>query len=184
MFKINYQIIENEEDLQLLSSDELDAYNLEGNIELEVNDKRYGYYKKEPLLPGQEGFDLLMVWFDELLDILIKLEQQKNYVAFFVMDRYATWVEFRRLNIERVSISIIEYHAPCGTDLVITEEPKNTNPSFWSNEVVSYKELRDEILTKTNQYLDELVTINNAFMDSKTFMRFMQKIQLIRYLSA
>ena len=184
MFKINYQIIEIEEELQSLSIDELDGYNLEGNIELEVNDKQFGYYKKGPLAPGEEGWDLLMVWFEGLLDVVIKLEQKKIYVALRAMDTFATWIEFRRLDFERVGISVIEFNCPNGTGVVITEEPKNTKPSDWSNEVVSYKELRDEILTKTNQYLDELVTINSAFMDSKTFMRFMQKIQLIRYLSA
>jgi hypothetical protein len=174
MFRINYQITNKTEELKSLSKEELDRCYIEGNIEITVNDKKYGYYKKEPLEPEEEGFDLLTDWFDELVNALLKLKQKHEYVALYVIDTYATWIEFKRLNDKHVSIGIIKYKAPYGTDLVITTEPHTATPSNWVNEVITYDELQSEILLKMNQYINELTTINKSFATSKALLQLKQ----------
>jgi hypothetical protein len=167
MFKINYQITDNSEELKSLSQKELDRCYIEGNIEITVNDKKYGYYKKEPLAPGEEGFDLLTDWFEELIEVLIKLKQNHKYVALYAIDTYATWVEFRRLDDKSLSVGIIKFKAPYGTALVITEAPNTATISDWANEIITYDELQNEILLKVNQYINELGSINKSFIYGK-----------------
>ncbi len=171
MFKINYQITNSPEELKSLSKKELDRCYIEGNIEIAVNDKKYGYCKKEALAPGETGFDLLTDWFEELVNALLKLKQNHKYVAVYAIDTYATWIEFKRLNDEHVSIGIIEYKAPDGTDLVITAAPHTATPSDWVNEIITYDELRSEILFKVNQYINELGMIKKSFITGKALIQ-------------
>ncbi len=170
MFKINYRIANNSEELKSLSQEELARCYIEGYIEIEVNDKKYGYCPKQPLAPEETGLDLLTDWFEELIDVLIKLKQNHKYIALYAIDTFATWIEFKRLHDEHVNISVIEFKAPDGTDLVITEEPKTATPSDWSNEIITFDELRNEILIKVNQYINELCAINKSFSTSQTLM--------------
>lgn len=171
MFKINYRITDSTEDLLSLSQQELDECYIEGYIEIVVNDKKYGYYKKEPITVGEGGLDLLTTWFEGLVDVLIKLKQKHQYIALYAMDTYETWLEFKRLDINSLNVSIINFRSNDGTGQIITEAPFDARPSDWANEIISYNELRNEVLLKVNQYINELVVINKLFASSKRLMR-------------
>lgn len=168
MFKINYQITYKPNELQNLSQEELDRCFIEGNIEIEVNDKKYGYCKREPLAPEETGWDLLTEWFEGLVDVLIKLKQEHKYIALSDIESYNTWIEFKKINTREISISVIESTTKVGTSQVITEPPPNGKPSDWANEIITYDELRNEILLKLNQYLSELNAINPELVKGKT----------------
>jgi len=172
MFKINYRITSDLEELKHLSEQKIrEGVSIEGFFELEINDKKYGYYKSGPLQIGEEGLDLITEWFEGLLTVLIALKKSNSYVALSDIDSYNTWLEFKSLQDGMVSISVIMAEKESGSGQVETEPLKNAIYSDWANEVISYDEMLREVINKANEYCSHLNEINEKLVKGNRFIQ-------------
>lgn len=168
MFKVNYRITDSIEALNDLTETEIEngGY-IEGYFELIVNDKSYEYCNQGILQPEEEGMELITVWFEGLLGVLHKLQSGHNYVALSDIETHLIWIEFKRLNNKNIMIGVIEAEKANGTGQIVTSQVKDAVYSDWSNEVVSYEEMFQEIINKTKRYLAEINMINVKLAQGK-----------------
>lgn len=168
MFKINYRITDSIVDLNNLTETEIDdgGY-IEGYFELIVNDKSYEYCNQGVLEPGEEGMELITTWFEGLLGVLHKLQNGQTYVALSDIETNLVWIEFKRLNDKNIMVGVIEAEKANGTGQIVTSQIKEAIYSDWSNEVVTYDEMFQEVTNKIKEYLSEVNTINPKLVQGK-----------------
>lgn len=180
MFKINFRITDNFNDLNDLSNQEIDSINIGGYFELQINDKNYGYYKSGPLEKDEEGLDLITTWIEQLLNVLLIFKNCGKYVLLNDIESYNTWIEFKILDGQRISISVIESEKKDGVRELETSTLKDFIYSDWKDEIVTYDEFYKEIIVSTERFINEVKQINKNLIEGK---RFKELIELLHNVS-
>ncbi len=169
MFKIKYRIIADVEEMKKWDAKRFDVEgNLEGFFEMEFNDNIYGYYHNNPLQKGEEGFELIIRWFELLLESYLLL-QKGSYIAISDIESYKSWIEFIKKG-KKINVSIIENENKVGLDAIVTKSFKKYRYADWSNEEISIEEFKNELIKKANSLIDDVRQINHLFIESKTIL--------------
>lgn len=148
MFKLDYRIVHSEYD---------DFIGQNGFFQIKCNGCKYGeIYPKE--LETIMDTDSLYDWFDRLVRVMVNLTTM-NYVVLSDVESYNTWIEFRRKN-EEVVISIVKAEKEQGSR-DIEFSLRNPIAGEWTDQVVSYSQLKTEIIEKAREYIKYIAAGNS-----------------------
>lgn len=166
MFQIKYRIVDNIDMLKEWSKNIFDNEgDLEGFFQMNFNGKHYGYYHKKDIKVGEQGFYLITHWFEMLIKVYLAFEISA-YVALSDIESFSTWIEFKRIDKDTLEVSIIECEKNEVDPIVIKQFDKYTY-SDWKNAKIKLKDFKDEIVKKSNLYIEELRRINSKLLESK-----------------
>lgn len=169
MFKINFRITYDQNDLIDLTDEDIDEGLIEGYFEITINEKKYGYYSEDIQVLSVLSIWLIM-WFESLIELLITFEKGHNYFAINDIEFHNTWLEFKRIDCNHVEISELEAAKNEGVTGFVTEPPRNGQYSNLKNEIVSYDEMRLEILQKVDRYLVAAAAFDKRFSKSRALI--------------
>ncbi|AUS09946.1 hypothetical protein C1X05_14670 [Laceyella sacchari] len=185
MVEVKYRIIEDIDELKTLDRDSFDRWGeIEGFFMIRFNDKFYcnTTYHENELRPGEEGFDLITIWFDHFLQA-VKLLEKHDYVAVRDIETPDVFIEFKKLDkSDYIYAGAIFVHSKNTLDIrdaVVTTSLPYQGYEF-INEKIAYKDLKEEILKKSFQYIKELEQINQELIFSRRIQRLTAKINQIR----
>lgn len=181
MVEIKYRIIEDLDELKALDRNSFDRWGeIEGFFMIRFNDKTYcnTTYHENELRPGEEGFDLITIWFDHLLQA-VKLLEQHDYVAVKDIETPEVFIEFKRLN-NTAQIYTGVIFAPSKNVLGIRNAVVINQLPYYKyefvNEKITYGELKEEVLKKYKQYIQELEKINPELILAGRIQRLITKM--------
>jgi len=163
MFQLDYRIVHSEYD---------DFIGQNGFLQIKCNACKYGelYPKELEMMMDKVS---LYDWFERLIRVMKNL-MTKDYVALSDVESYNTWIEFRRKN-QEVVISIVKAEKKQGSQ-DIEFNLRNPIAGEWTNQVVSYSELKTEIIEKASQYI-ELITAGNA--ENQEIVKIKEKLEML-----
>ncbi len=179
MFQIKYRIIEDMKALKQWDASTFDKESdLEGFFQLQFDDKHYGYFHDRELRDGEVGFDLITHWFEMLIKVYLALETSK-YVALSDIESFNTWLEFKRTNNQTLEVSIIECDKSNIVEAIVTRCFEEYTYSDWKNMSILLEDFKEEILNKSNLYIDEIRNINSKLLESKRILNLQSLIDKI-----
>lgn len=164
MFEIDYRIVHSEYD---------DFIGQNGFLQIICNEHIYGEVypvELEMVMDKVSLFD----WFERLVRVIQYLNTEE-YVALSDVESYNTWIEFYRKNKE-VTISIVTAEKEKGSR-DIEFNLKDPIEGEWSNQVISYSQLKDEIVKKTMEYIESIVASNTKEIDIDVIKDNLEKLR-------
>ncbi|MEL7568772.1 MAG: hypothetical protein AAGU27_28435 [Dehalobacterium sp.] len=179
MFEIKYRITYDINEIKNWNAEK--CYfegDFEGFFALNFNGNWYGYYHENVLREGEEGFELISRWFEDLLRAFINLKNS-NYVAVSDIESYNTWFEFRKVNTE-LKVSVIETKDKSGYDSIEENLFEDSLPTDWGSSVVSFEEFGKELLLKAESYIKEVEEINSALVYGKRISQLIALVEKAR----
>ena len=159
MFKINYRIIANDYD---------DFIGQNGFFQIKCNGYDYGEIYPKEIEEVMEKTSLYD-WFERLTRVVKNLET-KEYVVLSDVESYNTWIEFEKRD-SQIIISIIEAKKEQGSQ-DIEFHLVEAKPSDWTNQVVDFYQLKEEISRKGKEYIESVIAFN---ADNKTIIAKIQR---------
>lgn len=175
MFKIDYRIVENIEELRELNQHEFDKNytDIVGFFSVNYGGHVEGYYHDKPLRDGETGHEMLTLWF-ELFLMVVDALSDSEYAAFREIDSLDTWHVFEK-DADVIKVSIAKDYLK-NTDYFITEQQERF--SYIIKDIkIPYTEFVRETLSKSKMYLAEILKINNELGKTRIFSRLETKIQ-------
>lgn len=147
-----------------LEKEKVNDIGIYGLFRFTCSGKEYGFYEDDSgvdqHLRGNEYS--IPTWLQLFLEAVIMLKTN-NYCAIKDIERMGIWVEFKKKKDELINISIIEDKSRLSGPLLITEPLSNAVVSEWKDAETSLVQLVQEISRITNEYLKQILTINNLF---------------------
>ena len=148
MFRLDYRIVYTNYD---------DFIGQNGFLQIRCNEYRYGeiYPKELEVFVDKVS---LYDWFERLVRVMKNL-MTKDYVVLSDVESYNTWIEFQKKK-GMVIISIVEAEKKQGSkDIEFSlKEPAS---GAWTDQVISYKQLKTEIMEKAEEYI-EIISVGNT----------------------
>lgn len=182
MFKINYRIVDDIQELRTISSKGFDEEwnQVSGLIQICFGEHQEGsYYHHRPLKDDEIGDELLDYWFDKLLSVIISLDTISDYVAFKEIETVNRWLEFQRQE-DTICIRVAVDDRCINNDLLILENGDFSyiQPSDFK---MSYRHFRQKVLEVTSQFMIELKKLNIELVKTDMFKNLNGKFnQIIR----
>ncbi|EGL15053.1 MULTISPECIES: hypothetical protein [Paenibacillus] len=165
MFEINYRIITEIDHWRNCNLEQIDKEGgIEGFFQLVFNNEEYGYYHNRDLAEGEEGFDLISTWFDNLMEVCLHLEASK-YVALKDIETYNTWIEFIPKE-DQISVSLMKSD-PSISEFIILKPLSCTSYPEWKDILIPKEEFKSIVIQRTKEFIDELLEINKLFIQSQ-----------------
>lgn len=150
-----------------------DFYGQNGFFEIHCNDKKYGeLYSEETrqhLIP-----ESLYDWFDRLVSVAIHFFLH-DMVYLSDTECATLWLEFKR-NGDKLHVSLIDSDksATGAIEFALTGQRKVNN---WEGEEISFAQFLQEITTKVNAFVDEILTkepMQKEALELRAKLRFLQ----------
>lgn len=185
MVEIKYRIIEDLDELKILDRYSFDDWGeIEGFFMIRFNDKGHNdlYYHENELRPGEEGFDLITVWFYHLLKAVLLLEEH-DYVAVSDIDALEVFIEFKReKQTNHLYAGAIFVPSEKRSDIreTVVTKPLPYYEYKFINEKITYEALKEEVLNKCQQYVEELERINPELIWANRIQRLIHKMNEIK----
>ncbi|MCD1258817.1 hypothetical protein B5M42_008210 [Paenibacillus athensensis] len=174
MFKISYRIITESDYWKKLEPEQIEREGgISGFFQMRFCTEEYGYYHERDLASGEEGFDIISTWLDNLLWVC-KSIHIADYTALKDIESYNTWIEFVRKG-DYLAVSMMESDELI-TEYLVTCPPSNRTYPQWKDVLVSRDEFQNEVLEVTESFIREAATLN-AFLPHCT--RFKKMAQLL-----
>lgn len=175
MFRVEYAILSNEKERLkqveeiTLFEEELDE--IEGQIYIACNDNEIGFVDES--IPYEGEF--LVTWLWQLNSGILRLDDN-GYFAMLIPDSADVWLEFKSMNkVVRVSkIETVKQYK--GTTM--TKPIESTN-IIWAENIVKI-ELVQEILKKTEAFIQEVYSINKLLVESTEIKRLINVFQMAK----
>jgi hypothetical protein len=162
LFRINYRITEESKEWNRYDVNRLAEIGaIEGMFQIVVNNKQYGHFHDEPLKPFESGFDLLVVWLENLLQVH-KCLAENNLCSLRDIEKLNTWVRFQREEEDGLTISVIETDE--NNEQIVTDYPFCGKAKVEWIENLKYYQFVNELTIVTKRFLDELVALNPLFL--------------------
>ncbi|QCV56454.1 hypothetical protein [Thermoactinomyces vulgaris] len=165
MVEIKYRIIEDFDELKTLDRYQFDDWGeIEGFFMIRFNDKAYNdeTYHENELRPGEEGWDLITIWFCHLLKA-VQLLEGHDYVAVSDIDALEVFIEFKReKQTNHLYAGAIFVPSEKLSDIreTVVTKPLPYYKYEFVNEKITYEELKEEAINKCQQYVQEWEHIN------------------------
>lgn len=181
MFKIKFRIVD---DIELLSSISIKIFDNEydqilGFFQISFGSHQEGsYYHENQLMEDEEGGELLDYWFDKILQVIILLDSEADYVAFKEIEILNRWIDFTKKG-DNVFINVAVDDTCQNNNLIITEKyPFSYIEPL--NYVLSYQALKNQIREVSEKFLIELEHINPDLCKTKMYKVLKQKLDIIQ----
>lgn len=165
MIEIKYRIIIDETYWRALTVEQIDCEGgIEGFFQLNLQSESYGYCHQEPLRDGEEGFDLISTWLDQLLEVCL-LSHETKYVAIKDIESYNTWLQFV-VDGEEWKVSVIQVDGLMA-ESVLTSPVAGVIYPEWRDVAIKQNQFTAEVVRATNRFIVELAGINPLFSRSE-----------------
>lgn len=172
MFEIKYRIVDDLETLKGIKAPRFNEEwgNISGFFRVSFGSHKEGNYYHENEMENYEmGEELINYWLEVLLEAVLLLSKETDYVALREIDTIDRWIEFRRHRSE-VVVNAARDEENVLRDLWISS-PQNVFLYIEPLDCVcEWEELKRQVLFKTRQFLKELQNINPELV--KTEMAF------------
>ncbi|RYL87084.1 hypothetical protein ABNN70_00605 [Sporolactobacillus sp. Y61] len=150
MFHINYKIFNH------IVNEVNELRGADGYFQIQVGDSKYGLMLTEDL----DAFSVSVYWWFIYFLEALYLIQREDQVYISDIETPQVWIELKRINNDKLLISEAHATKPEGSHAVVcTISNKVTYPA-WSGKPVLFTEFRDELLTSSISYLNDLYKIN------------------------
>lgn len=178
MFEIKYRIVDDDQKLKVITVDEFnDEWNqIIGFFQIRFDEHQEGsYYHDKPLANGEEGGELLDYWFDKLLQVIILLKINSEYVAIKEIETINRWLEFKKQS-DNILINVAVDDLCQNNNLFITEKGDFTYIAPLDF-IIPYECLKEQIVKAAAKFLSELECMNQKLSDTKLFVELRKKIR-------
>jgi len=158
MFKINYAIMDTEDEIRALMPSGCYIYGL---FEMVANKKGYGIYSEEEEIRKCPGiFENLLFWFEQLTTVVKEIKKH-GYALLNEIESYNTWIEFiYKENYIELSIIIIEKFSGGGYLSFDRILPSEREYGEWKKEKVAFEEFSSEVIKTADSFLRTIYSIN------------------------
>jgi len=166
MIDFKHRIIIDHDEWKSLTKEELEKEgSIEGFFQICVNSKTYGYYHDKVLQNGEEGFDLISTWYENLLKG-VHLLYDKTHIAIKDIETEKMWISLaREANSIRVQVVESSYSA---VDAITLDEVSHSSTCVWE-ESEDFCIFVDQLLRRAREFLHELTLINTSFRLTNSF---------------
>jgi len=180
VFDINFRIVDDLEYLSNINTHQFDAdgADVEGFFALNFDGNIEGYYHDNKLNEFEVGHELITLWFDLLIEVILILEEKSKYVALKEIECVNSWLEFIR-NDDVLTVSFAKYSGEINGDFLITVKKEEFQYPTWKEAIISFSEFKYKVKIKANQYLSEVGRINHELLNTKIMSKLYRKVQLI-----
>ena len=166
MFEIDYRVVYSEFD---------DFKGQNGFFQIKCNGYIYGEMYPEELEVIMNKVSLYD-WFERLARTIKNLIT-KDYVALSDVESYNTWIVFQKSN-EEIKISILKAKKEQGSH-DIEFSLNEVEAGEWSNQVVDFCQLKQEVLEKGKEYLRSILSTNEENILFDKIKREFDDIELV-----
>lgn len=158
MFKINYAIMDTEDEISALMSSDCYIYGL---FEMVANKKGFGIYSEEEEIRKCPGiFENLLFWFEQLTTVVKEIKKH-GYALLNEIESYNTWIEFvYKENYIELSIIRIEKFSGGGYLSFDRILPSEREYSEWEKEKISFEEFSNEVIKSAENFFHTIYSIN------------------------
>ena len=158
MFKINYAIMDTEDEIRTLMPSGCYIYGL---FEMVANKKGYGIYSEEEEIRKCPGiFENLLFWFEQLTTVVKEIKKH-GYALLNEIESYNTWIEFiYKENYIELSIIRIEDFSGGGYLSFDCILPSEREYGEWKKEKISFEEFSNEVIKSAEKFLHTIYSIN------------------------
>ena len=166
MFKINYAIMDTEDEIKTFTPS--DCY-ICGLFEMIANNKGFGIYSEEERIRKCSSiFEYLLFWFEQLTTIVKEIKKH-GYALLNELESYNTWIEFiYKENYIELSIIRVE-NCIVGPYLSFEDIlPFERKYGEWKKEKVSFEEFSNEVINAVESFLHTIYSINPTLRKNST----------------
>ncbi|EHG24306.1 hypothetical protein [Selenomonas noxia] len=158
MFKINYAIMDTEDEIRALMPSGCYIYGL---FEMVANKKGYGIYSEEEEIRKCPGiFENLLFWFEQLTTVVKEIKKH-GYALLNEIESYNTWIEFiYKENYIELSIIRIEDFSGGGYLSFDHILPSEREYGEWKKEKISFEEFSNGVIKSAENFLHTIYSIN------------------------
>jgi hypothetical protein len=177
MFEIKYRIVDDLICLKNINTEEFNKDNadIEGFFQLRFNDSIEGSYHSKELGEYEVGHELIILWFDRLIQTVSLLYETK-YVALRNIESQNTWIEFILVNKNDINVNLGKYVGEYTNEDIITTEGDYFNYPRWKDAVITMDAFKDEIIEKAKKFINDIYEINPQIAKSNLILRLKQLI--------
>lgn len=158
MFILNYRITTREKDIDIH-----DFHDIEGFFQIKANDSEFGHYHEFFLRDREQGWDLLINWFNSFLTAILELGKNQC-INISDIESANIWIKLVKTD-DILTVSIVKEEKIDGDTAVSKRELKNIE-YIWS-ENISFKEFVHEVVTKAEKFICEIQSINTNLLESR-----------------
>lgn len=173
MFKLEYAILANEKErlkqVKNIAYFEKELDEVEGQVHITCYKNEIGFVDETIPYEGE----YLVEWLHLLNTGILQLED-KGYFAMLVPDSTDVWLEFKLLN-KTVCISEVQTGENYKGFTMTT--PIKSTKTFWSDNIEKL-ELFQEILIKTEEFIQEVSSINKLIVASRGMKKLINTFHL------
>ena len=158
MFKINYAIMDTEDEISALMSSGCYIYGL---FEMVANKKGFGIYSEEEEIRKCPGiFENLLFWFEQLTTVVKEIKKH-GYALLNEIESYNTWIEFVYKE-NYIELSIIRVENCTEGPYLSFEDILSSERKYgeWKKEKVSFEEFSNEVIKSAENFLHTIYSIN------------------------
>ena len=166
MFKINYAIMDTEDEIKTFTPS--DCY-ICGLFEMIANNKGFGIYSEEEEIRKCPGiFEYLLFWFEQLTTIVKEIKKY-GYALLNELESYNTWIEFIYKE-NYIELSIIRVENCTEGPYLSFEDilPSEREYGEWKKEKVSFEEFSNELINTAESFLHTIYSINPTLRKNST----------------
>lgn len=166
MFKINYAIMDTEDEIKTFTPS--DCY-ICGLFEMIANNKGFGIYSEEEEIRKCPGiFEYLLFWFEQLTTIVKEIKKH-GYALLNELESYNTWIEFIYKE-NYIELSIIRVEICTEGPYLSFEDilPSEREYGEWKKEKVSFEEFSNELINTAESFLHTIYSINPTLRKNST----------------
>lgn len=166
MFKINYAIMDTEDEIKTFTPSDCC---ITGPFEIVVNEKGHGDYSEdEQIRKCPVFFEILPVWF-EYLTTIVKEIKKHGYALLNEIESYNTWIEFiYKENDIELSIISVEKWNECGLLSFERILPPEIEYGEWKKERITFDEFSNEVINAADRFLRTIYSINPTLREDYT----------------
>lgn len=178
MFKINFRIVDDFQELKNIKKKEFDFQDrhIYGFFQVCFGKHIEGSYYHENMLSEYEvGDELIDNWLSNLLDTLIYLKIKSEYIAFSQIETINKWLEFKKID-ENIVINIgIDFNNKI-TSLFLFSDKNLFLYLSPLNYTIKWTDLKNIIVYEVNKFFNELKKINKNILDTNIIIRLKSKL--------
>lgn len=181
MFKIKFRIVDDFHELKNMTIKDFNNTwkHISGFFCIFMGEQQIGsFYHENALEEDEVGGELLDYWVNKLLDVVIMLNNQYSYIAFKEIETTQRWLEFRRTDKNRIAINRALDASDTITKLLITESSDLLSYVEYNGFVISFNELKKNIICAAQNFLDELQKVNSQLVNTEMAIEITKKISL------
>ena len=166
MFKINYAIMDTEDEIKTFTPS--DCY-ICGLFEMIANNKGFGIYSEEERIRKCSSiFEYLLFWFEQLTTVVKEIKKH-GYALLNEIESYNTWIEFiYKENDIELSIIRVEKWNECGLLSFERILPPEIEYGEWKKERITFDEFSNEVINAADRFLRTIYSINPTLREDYT----------------